>query len=472
VLVTGAYLLLPRPVDNVDYAAFGLSCVAAIAVRVRGIRPAQSALWALFAGGLLLLVAGDGVLASHELASHEHPFPSVADGAYLAGYVLLACGLAVLIRAPARGNDRAAMIDAFIVAIGLGVLVWCFRMVRYAIGIAVNGGDQKAAEELLRDADIAMYAAKQEGKAPFAIFKRGMHTDVLERLELESALRRAVERQEFFLQYQPIVNLASGSTIAVEALLRWQHPDRGVVPPLSFIDSAEQTGLIVPIGRWALREACRQTQAWHDAHTTGHPLTLNVNLSVRQLHDPGLLTDVAAALHDSGFPPDNLTLEITETVLMGDSEGTIARLHELTALGVRLAIDDFGTGYSALSYLSRLPISTLKLPKPFIDDLGSDPEVLTVVKGIVELGRSLRLEVIAEGIETADQADELLRMQCDMGQGFRFARPMDSDAVEQLLGMGTRDAMPSTPETPVTRRRRPVPAKRGPHGHLPEARVG
>jgi diguanylate cyclase (GGDEF)-like protein/PAS domain S-box-containing protein len=304
-------------------------------------------------------------------------------------------------------------------------------VVSASIGIAVKSGDEEDAGEIMRNADIAMYLAKNSGKARCEVFEPGMQDEAVRRLELESDLRRAVDRGEFFLEYQPIVELGHGRITAVEALLRWRHPSRGIVPPLEFVGAAEQTGLIVPIGRWVLQEACRQAQAWQGSGPTDMPLTVNVNLSARQLSDPDLVDDAAAALRDSGLSPSCLTMEITESVLMSDTDASLARLQELGALGVRLAIDDFGTGYSSLSYLRGFPVHVLKIPKPFVDDLATDPGL---ADGIVQLGRALDLEVIAEGISTAEQAEQLRRMRCDLGQGFHYAKPMGAAAIGDLLG--------------------------------------
>ena len=299
-------------------------------------------------------------------------------------------------------------------------------------GIAVKD-DAGSADEIIRNADIAMYLAKRHGGGRVAVFEPGMDADVLQTLELESDLRRAIERQQLFLQYQPIVELTGGNIVGFEALVRWRHPSRGVVQPLDFIGAAERIGLIVPIGRWILHEACTQTQAWQESLPPGRRVSINVNVSARQLRDRQIVADVAAALQDSGLPAESLILEITETVMMNDTEMTIARLRELTALGVRLAVDDFGTGYSSLSYLQRFPVDMLKLDKSFIDGVANDPGVAALTKGIVELAHALRVEVIAEGIETPDQAEWLRAMQCELGQGFHFARPLDSQAITVLL---------------------------------------
>lgn len=301
-----------------------------------------------------------------------------------------------------------------------------------SIGIAVKD-DAGEADEIIRNADIAMYIAKRRGKDQVEIFQPGMQAAALETLELESDLRRAVEQQQFFVQYQPIVDLEDGRIVGVEALTRWRHPGRGIVAPLDFIAAAERTGLIVPIGRWVLQEACRQAQVWQQAYPDELPLIMNVNLSARQLHHPDLVETVATVLDHSGLAPENLTLEITETVMMKDTDATIARLHELTSLGVRLAVDDFGTGYSSLSYLRRFPVAVLKVDKSFVDDVVDSPGVAALTEGILSLARALQLDVIAEGIETSEQAEHLRQMHCRLGQGFRFARAVDPQDVGRML---------------------------------------
>jgi len=301
-----------------------------------------------------------------------------------------------------------------------------------SIGIAVKD-DEGEADEIIRNADIAMYLAKRRGKAQIEVFKPGMQAAAMQTLELESDLRRAVEQQQFFLQYQPIVDLQHGRITGVEALIRWRHPGRGIVAPAEFIGAAERTGLIVPIGNWVLREACRQARAWHHAHPGLPPLIMNVNLSARQLRHPELADTVAAALETAGLAPQDLTLEITETGMMKDTEVTIARLNELTALGVRLAVDDFGTGYSSLSYLRRFPVGLLKVDKSFVDDVVENSGLAALTEGILSLARALDLDVIAEGIETAEQAEHLREMNCRLGQGFLFARPIDAQEVSRLL---------------------------------------
>jgi EAL domain-containing protein (putative c-di-GMP-specific phosphodiesterase class I) len=310
-----------------------------------------------------------------------------------------------------------------------------------SIGITVSTPDRvEGADELLRNADVAMYSAKERGNGRSATFEPSMHKAALERLEMEADLRRAVERQEFQAYYQPLIDLATGTMTGVEALIRWRHPTRGLVPPLEFIPLAEDTGLILPIGRWILREACQQARKWQLLYPDRKPLVVNVNLSARQLQEPGLVEDVAQALAETGLPPHTLVLEITESVLMHDAEATVGWLRELSALGVQLAIDDFGTGYSSLSYLRQFPVNTLKIDKSFVDGVRLGSEQSTLASAIIELGRKLGLKTVAEGIEQADQLAELGALGCDVGQGYLFARPLDSDALEALLAERNADS--------------------------------
>jgi diguanylate cyclase (GGDEF)-like protein len=300
-----------------------------------------------------------------------------------------------------------------------------------SIGIA--SAEAGSAEELLRNADVAMYRAKAQGKSCYQVFEPGMHAEVVERLELEADLQRALERGDFVVHYQPIVDLTTSRVVGVEALVRMNHPERGMVPPGVFIPLAEETGLILPIGRFVLREACRQVAAWQAQLRSGPPLTLSVNLSGRQLQQPGTAAEVAEAIESAGLQPGTLQLEITETVLMHDTEATVRRLEELRALDVRIAIDDFGTGYSSLRYLQHLPIDVLKVAKPFVDGLGSGAREGAVALAIVDLARALGLDTVAEGIEHEEQARRLQELGCRLGQGFHFARPMEAAAVAELL---------------------------------------
>ena len=306
------------------------------------------------------------------------------------------------------------------------------REVYIGASIGVASG-RHGAEDLLRHADVAMYRAKAQGKGRYAMFEEGMQAEVMERLELEADLQRAIDRGELEVFYQPIITLASGALAGHEALLRWRHPTRGLIAPGAFIPVAEETGLIGPIGEIVLREACRQAAAWSHAGE----LSMNVNLSGRQLEDPGLLETVTAVLRETGLAPGRLVLEITETVLMHDTEATIRRLRALRAIGVRLAVDDFGTGYSSLRYLNRFPLDVLKMAKPFVDGLGDQSEDPALARAIVELGASLGLQIVAEGIEHSAQLAQLRRLGCPLGQGYWFARPMPAADAEVQMGITT-----------------------------------
>ena len=298
-----------------------------------------------------------------------------------------------------------------------------------SLGVSVAvAADTRSAEELIRDADAAMYTAKREGKGGYRLFEPAMHADVLARLELRSDLERAIGAGELELHYQPVVRLGDGSIAGFEALLRWRHPERGIVSPVEFIPIAEETGLIVPIGRWVLHEATRHARRLEAA--SAEPLRMNVNLSAKQLQYAGIVDDVRAALEASGLDAARLVLELTESVLLEDGDVAVGRLNELKALGVRLALDDFGTGFSSLSYLSRLPVDILKLDRSFLRD---GAPALTA--GIVGLGAALQLAVVAEGIETEDQWYALQALGCDYGQGYFFARPLDAEASLAHLGV-------------------------------------
>jgi diguanylate cyclase (GGDEF)-like protein len=303
-----------------------------------------------------------------------------------------------------------------------------------SIGIAV--GVRASAEELLRDADIALYEAKREGRDRYVVFAPEMKTAVQGRLELAADLRAAIGSDQFFLVYQPIFGLESTTLTGVEALIRWHHPTRGLVMPDEFIPLAEDTALIVPIGHWVLHEACRQAAEWR---LRGHPIGVSVNMSGRQLDDDvDFLADVRDALTESGLPAGLLTLEITETMLMRDAPASARRLGALKALGVRIAIDDFGTGYSSLGYLQQFPVDALKIDRSFINGMSRNPESAALIHTMIELGRSFGIETLAEGIEDRAQLLGLLSEQCDSGQGFLFARPLSPDALEELIGLSPR----------------------------------
>ena len=296
-----------------------------------------------------------------------------------------------------------------------------------SIGIALNA-EQTTAEEMLQDADVAMYRAKATGKGRYVTFEPSMHDAAEGRLELDADLRHGLERMEFHLQFQPIVELATGAVVGLEALARWSHPVRGSVSPLVFIPVAEEIGLIVPLGRWILFEACRQLAALH-ADGADPALTVSVNVSSRQLASPDLATDVATALATHGLAPANLILEITESVLIDDQRGPIEILAKIRATGVRIAIDDFGTGYSSLAYLHRLPIDILKIDKSFVDRLIDGKEEAVLAEAVIQIGHALGMLIVAEGVEEEFQRDRLGQMGCDLGQGYWFAHPMDGDQV-------------------------------------------
>ncbi len=306
--------------------------------------------------------------------------------------------------------------------------------VRVSAGIATTIADSTAqADELLRDADIAMYVAKSRGKGCYRVFEASMRTSMLGRLELLAELPQGLERDEFVLQYQPIFLLKGSKLFGVEALVRWQHPTRGLVPPAEFVPLAEESGAILPLGRWVLREACRQAAAWNRMFPANDSWTMSVNVSVKQLEQASFPPEVAAILAETGFEPRRLILEITETAMMHDLDLMLERLRELKALGIGLAIDDFGTGYSSLNYLRQFPFDLLKIDKSFIDDLGMIVNQKELTRAIIELGKSLDLELVAEGIERSEQLSRLQSMECEMGQGFLFAKPLESSDVEDLL---------------------------------------
>jgi diguanylate cyclase (GGDEF)-like protein len=303
-------------------------------------------------------------------------------------------------------------------------------------GIAVSPGGDMSAEELIRNADVAMYAAKASGKGRFSVFHPSMGTAVLERHGLKEELRLAIEREELRLYFQPIVDLDTGLTVATEALVRWEHPRRGLVAPSEFVPLAEETGLILSLGQWVLEEACQQARAWEaDGGADGGgaaEITVHVNLSAVELRDRHLCERVRATLDRTGLDPRRLVFEITETLLLDDADSVRETLGELRAIGVRFALDDFGTGYSSLSYLHTLPLDMLKVAKPFVDELGRGGREASFVRMIIELARTLGMSVIAEGIETADQARALATLQCEYGQGFHLGRPSPMRRAPQL----------------------------------------
>jgi diguanylate cyclase (GGDEF)-like protein/PAS domain S-box-containing protein len=305
--------------------------------------------------------------------------------------------------------------------------------VQASIGIALGASGLPHASDLLRNADVAMYLAKSRGKANIQIYQREWDTSSHQRLELKAQLQHALERGELVLRYQPILDLRSGRVAGVEALLRWMHPTRGLTPPREFISLAEETGLILPIGRWVLEEACQQARSWHVLYPSHAPLMVGVNLAPKQLEDRCLTDDVAAALTASGLEPSCLVLEITEGVVLRETGDLLAHLTSLKKLGVRLAIDDFGTGYSSLSHLRRLPVDILKIDKCFIDNVSGTAQDSALASAIIKLGQILELQTIAEGIEQEDQARTLRGLECDLGQGYLFGEPLASERIDELL---------------------------------------
>jgi EAL domain-containing protein (putative c-di-GMP-specific phosphodiesterase class I) len=306
----------------------------------------------------------------------------------------------------------------------------------------VDDGAAGEAEQLMRNADLAMYKAKSAGGSGYASYHPQMLSGLVERLELEADLRVALERGELKLHYQPTVNLATSRVVGFEALVRWQHPTRGLIPPLDFIPIAEGTGLIVPLGRWVLTEACRQVVEW-SAQGVGGPITMAVNVSVRQFDRSDLAAVVAEVLAETGMPAGQLCLEMTESVLMTDTEENLAQLVRLKALGVTLAIDDFGTGYSSLAYLRRFPVDTLKIDRSFVERLGEQTDDAALANTIVQLGRSLGMSTIAEGIEEYGQLAALREMGCDYAQGYYFSRPVPAVEAVRLLQDSEATGLPA-----------------------------
>ncbi|CAN5131076.1 hypothetical protein BH18ACI2_BH18ACI2_26920 [soil metagenome] len=302
-----------------------------------------------------------------------------------------------------------------------------------SVGIASSALGYERPEDILRDADAAMYRAKMLGKARHAIFDKSMHERALTALQLESDMRRAIEREEFRIEYQPIISLQTGQLSGFESLVRWQHPTRGLINPTEFIPVAEETGLIVPLGLWVLRAACEQMQRWQKRCALFQSLTLSVNLSGKQLAQPDLFEQMYQVLRDIEITPDCLQLEITESVIMENAEEAIEMLTRLKELKLRLTIDDFGTGYSSLSYLHRFPVDMLKIDRSFVSRMIGSAENAEIVRTIITLANNLNMAVIAEGVETAEQLSRLRDLCCEYGQGYFFANPLDEAAAEALI---------------------------------------
>ena len=303
-----------------------------------------------------------------------------------------------------------------------------------SIGISLGDARTKTPEDLLRDADTAMYRAKEQG-GTYSVFDPDMYVRARGRLDLEGDLRRTLEapHEQLPVFYQPLVSIPKGEIVGMEALLRWAHPERGLLAPAGFISEAERTGLIVPMGRWVLNEACRRAREWQERHPREAPLAMAVNLSARQLRYPELVGEVEDALRQAALDPGSLTLEITESVLVEDGESSSGTLRRLKDLGVRLAIDDFGVGYSSLSYLRYLPVDQLKLDRVLVENLDTDPKNLAIVRAVVDLGHALGIEVVAEGVETPEEFEELRKLRCDVGQGNYWWDPRPPEEVEKLL---------------------------------------
>jgi diguanylate cyclase (GGDEF)-like protein/PAS domain S-box-containing protein len=347
---------------------------------------------------------------------------------------------AVLLSQVERAEDAVFIAKKILSALAAPYSVDQKRLdINASIGVSTYPGDGQDAETLIQKADTAMYDAKKLGRNSYQFFKADMQARVLERLRLESGLRSALGRDELRLNYQPKIDLKTGEITGVEALLRWHHPDRGLIPPSQFIPIAEESGLIVPIGQWVLLEACRQARAWMDAGLP--PVRVAVNVSALQFMAKDFLSSVRAVLISTGVDPHNLELELTETVLMQDAESAVDKLHALKAIGVQLAVDDFGIGYSSFSYLRRFPLDALKVDRTFIKDLSADAGAATIVTAMINIGKSLHHRVIAEGVETREQVDFLQKQGCGEGQGYFFCHPVIAEKFAQFLESGLRESV-------------------------------
>jgi diguanylate cyclase (GGDEF)-like protein len=328
-----------------------------------------------------------------------------------------------------------------------------------SIGIALGADGYRKPEELLRDADTAMYRAKMLGKARHVVFDKAMHARAVAQLQLESDLWQVIERNQLVLHYQPMVELGSGRVIGLEALVRWNHPQRGLIMPAQFIPLAEETRLIAQVGRWVLKEACRQMRSWQKRLATAFPISVSVNLSGKQLAQPDLIEQVEQVLKETGLDPEWLKLEITESVVMENAKATVAMLGRLRALGLELHIDDFGTGYSSLSYLHRFPVDRLKIDRSFVSNMSMEDKNSEIVRTIIQLARNLGMGVVAEGVQTAEQLAHLKALGCEHGQGYFFSRPLAADQVDSLIGEGLSNKRSASTETGLWPR--PEPGERG-----------
>ncbi len=331
-----------------------------------------------------------------------------------------------------KAQDAALVAQKILHELSLSFTVYGHELnITASIGISVYPDDGNDVQTLMKNADTAMYHAKEHGKNAYQFYKENMNTVLFEHMLLENSLRRAIERNEFQVYYQPKIDMSSGKVSGMEALLRWQHSEIGLINPSQFIPIAEETGLIIPVGEWILRAACKQCMVWKEA---GFPsLSVAVNLSSRQLKHQELLRIIKEVLDETGFDPEYLELELTESVIMHQAEKTIETLHKLKAMGIRISIDDFGTGYSSLSYLKRFPIDKLKIDQSFVHDVTTNEDDSSIVTAIIAIAQSLKLKIVAEGVETIDQLAFLKSMQCDEVQGYYFSRPLHTDAFTTFL---------------------------------------
>ncbi len=339
----------------------------------------------------------------------------------------------VLLEDPREPDDAISVANRIIESLKAPFVLGSHEVyVTTSIGIALSGNGYTRPQDVLRDADTAMYRAKAKGKSCHQVFDTAMHSRAVKMLRIENDLRRAIDRKEFELHYQPILNVRTGRIRAFEALVRWRHPERGLISPCDFIPVAEETGLIIPIGRWVLNEACRQAAEWHAAFPD-HLIDMNINLSGKQFSQNDLVEQVISALRQHGLPARHMTLEITESVVMDNPESAIIMLERLKKLGVQLNIDDFGTGYSSLAYLQRFPVDTMKIDRSFVSKMSESPENAEIVRTIVALAHNLNMKVTAEGIETAEQLAQINCLECENAQGYFLSRPVRGEAATQLL---------------------------------------
>ena len=336
------------------------------------------------------------------------------------------------------GISAAKLLAALTLPYHIGVHDIC---VPVSIGVSIYPDDGDNADSLVRNADTAMYHAKENGRNNYQFFKQEMNVRASERQFIEGGLRVALERKEFSLHYQPKVDLGTGAVTGVEALLRWKHPERGFIPPAQFIPIAEDTGLILPIGQWVLREACKQSRAWLDSGFA--PVPMAVNISAVEFRSKDFVESVRAILHESKLDPHCLELELTESVLMKHAESTVSMLKALKEIGVQLTVDDFGTGYSSLSYLRQFPVDSLKVDQSFVHEISSDKDDAAIVSAVISMGNSLKKRVIAEGVETREQLNFLTAEGCEEAQGYYFNRPMVADQFAKLLEAGVSHMIPN-----------------------------